>query len=150
MVNLNMDIPNNQSSKTYQVVDEDSDQEPCNISNVRPSFGLRNTQLKREEIKNNLNKGAKKKDPEKKYKRILKRVKIDGRESMSSMSSLQSDYKTIRSDDEDRPSVFVGDEFLKISEKSENSENDDETYNKTTEPQQAQLPKRSIAYRTSN
>ena len=97
------------------------------IEPVKPSFLPRETEAKREEIKLEKKKSnsmlKKRKDPNKRYKRILKRVKYDHRDSVSSHSSLESDYRTIADgidtvNDEDEAELPL----MEIAEKDELSD----------------------------
>ena len=143
-MNLNLGRVTEHSARTYQVVDDESDNEVNDSSKVNPEFRIRETKCREEEFKKNVDSENKQIDPNKKYKRVLKRVKYDGRGSVSSFSSLQSDYKTVRSDEEDdRPSIFDRDDVYKISEKSEVEENNS---NEASAEKHAELPQKSKKY----
>ena len=131
---------NNQPSRTYRVFDEDSEEDNLKTAeNYQPKFEMRESQAKHEEFKKNLEKNGRPKDPAKRYKRVLKRVKYESRDSVSSYSSIESEYKTIHSDDDnDRPKTEY-DPVMEVSEKSETSEK--ENYIPESE-QHAELPKR--------
>ena len=81
------------------------------------SFLLGILQLNKEELKNQKEKEEKVLDPNKRYKRVLKRVKYEGRDSVSSHSSVESDYQSINDNESDRPGTIC-EEAMKISDKS--------------------------------
>ena len=87
---------NHSNSKDKHLVSEDNG---SFNEQVKPTFEPRETEAKREEIKLQKKLSSsmsnKRRDPNKKYKRVLKRVKYDHRDSVSSYSSIESDYRTI-------------------------------------------------------
>ena len=130
--------------KTHRIVDDNSDDGYEEVK-VNPRFTMNDSATGTNFQPNGIAKQTL--DPSKKYKRVLKRVKCDGRGSLSSYSDVQSEYMTVRSDEE-RPGTDANSAFLRISEKEEENEKSSVLEPGQSKPH-ADLPKSAKKYEVS-